>query len=112
MIEGRNFFVLTDHKPLTFAFAQKLERASPRQTRHLTYISEFTTDIRYIPGEDNLVADTLSRISAVAISVIVDSEELAREQATDEELQRELQSPSATLKLQIFTPRKQRKSLL
>lgn len=99
MVEGRNFFILSDHKPLIFAFAQKPERASPRQARYLSYISEFTTDIRHVAGKDNLVTDTLSRIDAIAMPVIVDLEELAREQATDEELQRELQSPSTTLKL-------------
>ena len=102
MLEGRDFFVLTDHKPLTFAFQQKLERASPRQCRQLTYISEFTTDIRHVPGKDNVVADALSRVDAIAMPTIVDTEELAREQASDEELQRELQSQSSTLKLQRF----------
>jgi hypothetical protein len=34
---------------------------SARQQRHLAYISEFTTDIRHIPGSENVVADALSR---------------------------------------------------
>ena len=39
-IEGRQFTIFTDHKPLTFAFASAVER-SPRQTRHMSFISEF-----------------------------------------------------------------------
>jgi hypothetical protein len=31
------------------------------QCRQLSYVVEFTTDIRYMPGVDNVVADTLSR---------------------------------------------------
>ena len=46
-LEGRNFFVNTDHKPLTFVMSSVTERASLRQTRHLAFIAEFTTDIRY-----------------------------------------------------------------
>ena len=102
MLEGRRFFVITDHKPLTFAFAQKLDRASPRLCRQLTFISEFTMDIRHVPGEENSVADALSRVDAVMMPVIVDTEELAQQQATDEELQRELESSSSSLKLQKF----------
>lgn len=79
MLEGRDFFVLTDHKPLTFAFKQKLEQASPKQCRQLTYISEFTTDIRHVPKEDNVVADALSRVDAIAMPTIIDTEELAHE---------------------------------
>lgn len=60
-LEGREFIVFTDHAPLTKALGSKTER-SPRQTRHLEYISEFTSDIRYIKGKENLVADALSRI--------------------------------------------------
>jgi hypothetical protein len=37
---------------------------SARQVRQLAYISEFTTDLRHIPGPKNVVADTLSRPSA------------------------------------------------
>ena len=47
-LEGRNFFVNTNHKPLTFVMSSVAERASLRQTRHLAFIAEFTTDIRYV----------------------------------------------------------------
>ena len=56
-LEGRNFFVDTDHKPLTFVMSSVTERPSLRQTRHSAFIAEFTTDIRYIKGETNFVAD-------------------------------------------------------
>ncbi|GFR68970.1 Pol polyprotein [Elysia marginata] len=59
-LEGRPFSVLTDHKPLTYALTSKTAR-SPRQERQLSYIAEFTTDIRYISRPDNVVPDALSR---------------------------------------------------
>ena len=46
-VEGRCFTVFTDHKPLTTALASQTER-SPRQTRHLSFIAEFTSDIRHV----------------------------------------------------------------
>ena len=64
MLEGRPFTIWTDHKPLTYAMANLAER-SPRQTRHLSYIAEFSTDIRHIQGVKNEVADALSRICSV-----------------------------------------------
>lgn len=48
LIEGRNPTIFTDHKPITFAFNQKPEKATPRQFRYLDYIGQYTTDIRYI----------------------------------------------------------------
>ncbi|GBN76389.1 Transposon Ty3-I Gag-Pol polyprotein [Araneus ventricosus] len=66
ILEGRQFTIYTDHKPLMFAFQQKNEKASPRQLRHLQYISEFSTDIRHICGKENIVADSLSRIESIS----------------------------------------------
>jgi cleavage and polyadenylation specificity factor subunit 1 len=60
-LEARPFHILTDQKPLIHAFKSSMNRASARQTRHLSYISEFTTDIRHIKGVENVVADCLSR---------------------------------------------------
>ena len=60
-LEGRLFHIYTDHKPITFAFHNNADR-SPRQTRHLSFIAEFTTDVRYIPGKTNVAADMLSRV--------------------------------------------------
>ncbi|UYV65211.1 hypothetical protein LAZ67_3003616 [Cordylochernes scorpioides] len=53
--------LIANHKPLTYAFTSKSER-SPRQERHLNYLSQFSMDIRYVKGSENIVADTLSRI--------------------------------------------------
>ena len=52
-LEGRKFFVLTDHKPLTYSLSCNSNRYSPRQVRHLDYISQFTSDIRHVRGTDN-----------------------------------------------------------
>ena len=41
-----------------------------RQSRHLSYLAEFTSDIRHISGVDNVVADTLSRPPAGEINAV------------------------------------------
>ena len=76
-VEGRAFTIYTDHKPLTTVLSSQSER-SPRQTRHLSFIAEFTSDIRHVKGKDNEVADALSRIEA--ISDQVDLRKMVKEQ--------------------------------
>ena len=84
-IEGLPFTIFTDHKPLTFAFASAVER-SPRQTRHMSFISEFSTNVFHVSGKDNVVADALSRPDISAISLpTIDFRQLAADQAVSEE---------------------------
>ena len=61
--EGREFHVRTDHKPLTYALNARPDRHSPRQIRHLDFIAQFTSDIRFVKGSDNAAVDALSRIT-------------------------------------------------
>jgi len=88
MLEGRPFTLYTDHKPLTHALAKAVEPKMARQSRHLSYLAEFTSDIRHISGVDNVMADTLSRppageINAVAATLVqVDYEAIAEAQRT------------------------------
>ena len=96
-VEGRTFHILTDHKPLTFALATNSERHTPRQIRHLDYISQFTSDIRYVSGTQNAAADALSRIGLNSLSdtTIVDLGEIAKAQMEDTELHNLRSSPSS-----------------
>jgi cleavage and polyadenylation specificity factor subunit 1 len=88
-LEGRVFEVYTDHMPLTHVLSSPAER-SPRQTRHLQFISEFTTSLKYVKGKENVVADALSRpdveVNAV-LSPDVDFPALAADQPSQAELQ-------------------------
>ena len=49
------------HKPLVTALTKVSPPWSARQQLQLSYIAEFTADIRYIPGSTNIVAYALSR---------------------------------------------------
>ena len=60
-LEGRNFTLYTDHLSLVPSMAKKSDPQTARQTYQLSVISEYTTDIRYIQGKSNVVADALSR---------------------------------------------------
>lgn len=96
MVEGRDLRIYTDHLPLTRAFHQRAEKAPPRQIRQLDSIGQFTTDIRYISGKENIIADMLSRIGTISSSQtnMVDYNELQREQETDDELSKLLSDKS------------------
>ena len=100
-VEGRVFTVYTDHKPLTYSMNTKSERSSPRQARHLNYISQFTTDIRYTQGINNPVADALSRIELNQVETnppIIDLEAMAAAQCNCEFLTQD--TPTHSLYLQ------------
>ena len=101
-IEGRDFHIRTDHKPLIYALDARADRHSPRQIRHLDFIAQFTSDIRYIKGTDNAASDALSRITISAItrnpSSPIDFHAMALAQENDPELSR-LQTGSTSLAL-------------
>ncbi|BHF60044.1 hypothetical protein SprV_0100300500 [Sparganum proliferum] len=81
-LEGRDFTIFTDHKPLTFAIRSHSDKYNPREISHLDYISQFTTDIRHIDGPKNEVADMLSRpsLSSLQLSHGIDLCAMAAEQ--------------------------------
>ncbi|GFX37995.1 hypothetical protein TNCV_3835941 [Trichonephila clavipes] len=88
MLEGRDFIIYTDQKPLMYAFMQNPDKCSPRQWRHLDFISQFSTDVRHINGTRNAVADVLLRIEVNQISnSFLDFEALSKAQLEDNELQ-------------------------
>ncbi|BHF68000.1 hypothetical protein SprV_0301103000 [Sparganum proliferum] len=81
-LEGRDFTIFTDHKPLTFAIRSHSDKYNPREISHLDYTSQFTTDIRHLDGPKNAVADMLSRpsLSAFHLSHGIDLGAMAAEQ--------------------------------
>lgn len=97
MLEGREFTVFTDHKPLIFAFTKNSSTCSPRQTRQLQFISEFTTNIEYIAGRENIVADAMSRIAAMSAALSFPA--VAQAQESDPDLRQHL-LPTSALRLQ------------
>ena len=97
-LEGLNFFVNTDHKPLTFVMSSVTERSSLRQTR------QFITDIRYVKGETNFVADALSRpsVSVIDSTSAINYKELSADQALFAEFTRFRHSTSSTMNFQLL----------
>jgi len=94
MVEGRKLITRTDHKPLTYAFLLKSDKASPRQIRQLDLIGQFTTEILYVKGKYNTVADALSRVESINLPTIITTEQLAQAQQTDKDLKNLLQKLS------------------
>ena len=56
---GHNIKVYTDHKNLTYS---NLDYASDRVLRQRLTIEEYGAEVIYIKGENNVVADALSRL--------------------------------------------------
>ncbi|KAL1448538.1 hypothetical protein WDU94_000615 [Cyamophila willieti] len=79
-------------------------KASPRQLRHLDFVSQFTTDIRHIQGRENVVADGLSRIETITLPPIFSCETLREKQEVDPEMQHFLSSSDTGLHLTLIKP--------
>nr|CDS27662.2 gag pol polyprotein [Hymenolepis microstoma] len=95
ILEGRQFTVFTDHKPLIYAFRAAADYHSSRETRHLDFIAQFTNDIRHIDGTSNVVADAMSRLELNQIVVpSLDLQVLASEQRSDPDFTEIISNPS------------------
>ncbi|BHF70830.1 hypothetical protein SprV_0401388300 [Sparganum proliferum] len=81
-LEGRDFTIFTDHKPLTFALRSHSDKFNPREIAHLDYISQFTIDILHFDDPKNEVADMPSRpsLSSLQLSHGIDICAMAAEQ--------------------------------
>lgn len=66
---GKEFTIMTDHKPLLYLFGMK--DPSSRLLKFRLTLEEYDFKISYIKGKDNVVADALSRI-------VITSDELKR----------------------------------
>lgn len=99
MFEGRELIIFTDHKPLTYALNKiSSDSETPRRSRQLLFIAEFTTDIRHVSGKDNVVADALSRIETIACPIQIDYQLLSTKQREDIELPTLMQKTNIQLK--------------
>ena len=85
-LEGIEFKVKTDHRPLLTALTKKSEAFSSRQQRQLSAISEFSCQLEYIPGGNNPAADALSRATINPIQIGIDYRELALQQLSDPDI--------------------------
>lgn len=86
LIEGSDVTVFTDHKPLTYALSKPpTNNDTPRRERQLNFISQFCSNIQYLQGKKNAVADWLSRIDEIYCPSTIDFNELAKDQEKSEE---------------------------
>ena len=125
IFEGHSVTVFTDHKPLVHAFANVKPGKSEKQKRYWTVITEYITDLIYVKGENNVVADFLSRISTVECSAF-DLESIAKAQENCPELSefkdklrpynlpsnREIYCDSSTVCPRPFVPKELRKTVI
>ncbi|EEB97490.1 hypothetical protein MPER_03181, partial [Moniliophthora perniciosa FA553] len=70
---GEQFTIYTDHRTLENFSTQK--SLSRRQARWLEELSQFDMNICYIKGEDNTVADALSRLPPDELEVVSDCDD-------------------------------------
>lgn len=60
LLFGRHFIIYTDHLPLTFLFTNA--EPTKRLQRWFESLANYSFTIKYIPGEENHIADALSRL--------------------------------------------------
>ncbi len=87
LIEARELCIFTDHRLLINMFTTKRRIKLERQSRWIEFISQYSTNIRYISGKDNVIADTLSRPeNCCVINADITSTGIASAQQDDEEI--------------------------
>jgi hypothetical protein len=68
LLDGQQFHILTDHKPLTQALHRASDLWTARAQQQLSFLAELTSDVRHITWKANIVEDALSRPPPSAVA--------------------------------------------
>ena len=60
---GRSFIVESDHKPLEHIFRKPLSECPPRLARFMLQLQKYDFVVKYQPGRNQYLSDTLSRLN-------------------------------------------------
>jgi hypothetical protein len=71
LLEGQKFRLITDHRPLLLAMKRTMPPWSARQQQYLSFLAEFTSDLRHASGQTNVVADGLSRLPPMSATAVI-----------------------------------------
>lgn len=97
------FKIFTDHQPLTFALSDK--NSNLKLKRWKSFIEEFSPQLIYKPGKENIVADALSRSCNILSDEETDNDEISTTAATchsQEESTDPLNIPRTNVPLNTF----------
>ena len=81
-VEGLHVTLLTDHKPSIGAYQKQTSLKSEIQKRYLSIIFDLA-DAIHIKGNENIVADSLSRLTNTVMVDIFYLPEIAKQQQDD-----------------------------
>ena len=99
LVEGHSFNIYTDHMAIVKAMEKPYERPILKESRMLSFISQFDVNVIHIPGKENQVADILSRpmgnLNSLSLEANIMKEEIVKSQEKCEELKHILNSDSA-----------------
>ena len=62
---GKPITVETDHQPLTSIWQKTIATSSPTLQRLLLRLAQYDVHIEYLRGKENVIADTLSRVTSL-----------------------------------------------
>ena len=105
-LEERSFKIVTDQKSITRAILAPSTNLSPRQSRYIDFIAQFSTDLIYISGSKNVVADCLSRTQCNALFEKlppVSLQEMAAKQQAHASMSYLINSDTTTLSIETPT---------
>ena len=105
-LEGRSFKIVTDQKNITRAILAPSTNLSPRQSRYIDLIAQYSTDVIYILGSKNVVTDCLSRTQCNALFEKlppVSLHEMAVKQQADASISHLMNSDTTTLFIETRT---------
>ncbi|GFU03887.1 transposon Ty3-G Gag-Pol polyprotein [Nephila pilipes] len=77
LLEGREFSLSTDHRPLIYTSHQNPNKASSGQLHHFDFILQFTSDIQQTSRKDNVIADRMSRLEEIQVPETFDYVKIA-----------------------------------
>ena len=102
-LEGSKFKIYTDHAAIIPAMKNSLDRPISKESRMLSFISQFDAEVVHVPGKENEIADLLSRpfgaVNACGLLSNIYYDDLKKYQKNDAEL-RELLESDSSIKLE------------